>query len=126
MTQHAHTELNPRVKRIYEPSVSADGARILVERLWPRGISNERADLRLWMKDIAPSPALRAWFAHDVAKWTEFHSRYANELQQKPDLLELLRTFIVTGPVTLVFAAADIAHNSALVLRDVLINGELS
>jgi uncharacterized protein YeaO (DUF488 family) len=123
MTRHAYPQRIPGLKRIYEPSVPEDGARILVERLWPRGMSKQRADLRLWMKDIAPSLALRAWFAHDVAKWAEFCARYRDELRQKPQLAGQLRALLAETPVTLVFAAADLTHNSAVVLRDVLVDG---
>jgi uncharacterized protein YeaO (DUF488 family) len=123
MTSRTPSEANPRIKRIHEPSVPSDGARILVERLWPRGISKQRADLRLWMKDIAPSPALRTWYGHEVAKWTTFRSRYIEELRLNQALLRQLREYMLAGPVTLVFAAADAEHSSARVLRDVLVDG---
>jgi uncharacterized protein YeaO (DUF488 family) len=109
-----------KLKRAYEDPSRADGARILVERLWPRGLSKERAALDLWLKDVAPSPALRKWFAHDPAKWEQFQDRYRRELEGKDDDVQLLKQKGKHGTVTLVYAARDEEHNSALVLKQFL------
>jgi uncharacterized protein YeaO (DUF488 family) len=112
---------NVKLKRAYDPPSRDDGMRILVDRLWPRGISKEKAALDRWMKDIAPSNDLRKWFAHDPERWREFRRRYAQELRQRPDLLAELRSLARAGTVTLVYAAHDEAHNDAVVLRDLLL-----
>lgn len=109
------------LKRAYEPASPADGTRILVDRLWPRGVSKARAALSDWMKEIAPSTGLREWFGHDPAKWTEFQSRYRAELQGHQSLLDQLRDLAGKGVVTLVYGARDQQHNEAVVLRDVLL-----
>ncbi len=109
-----------RLKRAYEAPAKSDGERILVERLWPRGVTKERAAIDSWMKEVAPSPALRKWYAHDPAKWREFRARYSAELQEKRDLIDLLRQKIRNGTVTFVYAARDEQHNSALVLKEFL------
>ena len=109
-----------RLKRAYEPPAMEDGERILVERLWPRGVSKERADIERWMKEIAPSTELRRWFAHDPAKWEEFRERYRAELAEKPELITELREKAKRGTITLVYAARDEAHNSAVVLQEYL------
>jgi uncharacterized protein YeaO (DUF488 family) len=113
---------NIRLKRAYEPAGTSDGERILVDRLWPRGVSKDRAALDQWMKEIAPSAELRTWFGHDPARWDEFRRRYAEELHRRPDLLRDLRSRARRGPVTLVYSAHDEAHNDAIVLRDVLLD----
>jgi uncharacterized protein YeaO (DUF488 family) len=110
-----------RLKRAYEPPSAADGTRILVDRLWPRGVSKSAAAIDRWMKDIAPSTALRQWFGHDPDRWGEFRRRYTAELRARPDKLAELRTAARAGPITLVFAARDERHNDAVVLRDVLL-----
>lgn len=112
---------NIRLKRAYAPVDAGDGIRILVDRLWPRGIRKDRAAIDHWMKDIAPSTALRQWFGHDPAKWAEFRRRYAAELSGKPELLAELRALIAAGPVTLVYAAHDEVHNDAVMLREYLL-----
>jgi uncharacterized protein YeaO (DUF488 family) len=106
-----------RLKRAYESASPQDGVRILVERLWPRGLSRERAALDLWLKDVAPSPELRTWFGHDVARWKEFQERYRKELRQRKDAVKLLREKEKEGTITLVYAARDEEHNSAVVLK---------
>jgi uncharacterized protein YeaO (DUF488 family) len=106
-----------RLKRAYDPPSKDDGPRILVERLWPRGLTKEKAAIDAWAKEISPSPELRKWYGHDVAKWDEFRARYRAELDQKPELIAKLREKIGAGPVTFVYAAKDEAHNSALVLK---------
>ena len=109
-----------QLKRVYDAASRRDGLRILVERLWPRGISKAKAGVQLWLKDVAPSPKLRKWFNHDPAKWAEFRKRYLAELEEKGDLLALLRHRAQEGPVTFVYAASDEEHNSALVLKEYL------
>jgi uncharacterized protein YeaO (DUF488 family) len=109
-----------QLKRAYDRPSTADGVRILVERLWPRGLSKARADLDLWLKDVAPSTELRQWFGHDRARWAEFQKRYRKELRGKTEALRLLRQKSGQGAVTLIYAARDEKHNGALVLRDFL------
>lgn len=112
-----------RLKRAYAAPAPEDGRRILVDRLWPRGVSKARAALDDWMKDLAPSPELRRWFGHDPARWEEFRRRYQRELEDQGARLGQLRDMARAGPVTLVFAARDEAHNEAVVLREVLLGG---
>ena len=111
-----------RLKRAYDDASAEDGTRILVERLWPRGVTKERAAIDAWIKEVAPSPELRRWFAHDRAKWDEFRNRYRDELERNGDGVAELRTHL-TGTVTFVFAARDETHNSAVVLREWLEEG---
>jgi uncharacterized protein YeaO (DUF488 family) len=116
-------DLNPadiRLKRAYEPPAPEDGIRILVDRLWPRGLRKEHARIDRWLKDIAPSPELRRWFGHDPGRWEEFRRRYRSELADKDILLEELRSAARAGRVTLVFAAVDIRYNHAVALCQVL------
>jgi uncharacterized protein YeaO (DUF488 family) len=108
------------LKRAYENSSPDDGFRVLVERLWPRGVSKEAARLDLWLKDIAPSTELRKWYSHDLAKWTEFQKRYRAELNENMSDLNLLKEKSRGETVTLVYAARDQEHNSALILKKVL------
>jgi uncharacterized protein YeaO (DUF488 family) len=103
-------------KRAYEPADPADGQRVLVDRLWPRGVSKAAAGLDLWLKAIAPSEDLRHWFGHDPARWGEFQARYAAELEANPEAVAELRSLMAKGPVTLVYAAHDTEHNNALAL----------
>ena len=112
---------NLQLKRAYDPAEPSDGTRILVDRLWPRGVSKERADLADWMKEIAPSTALREWFGHDPARWDEFQSRYRAELANHQAELDQIRDLATKGVVTLVYGARDEVHNDAVVLRDVLL-----
>ena len=112
-----------KLKRAYEKPSPDDGLRILVERLWPRGLTKEKAKIGLWLKDVAPSPELRKWFGHDPARWNGFQERYRAELEQKPDLIDLLRQKAKEGPVTFVFAARDEDRNSAVVLKQFLEKG---
>ena len=114
-----------KLKRVYATPIKDDGFRILVDRLWPRGITKEKARVDLWLKDIAPSTDLRKWFGHDPAKWKEFQKRYEQELMQNEPVLENLRRIIKEqNKVTLVFAASDENHNNAVVLRTFLASGE--
>ena len=108
------------IKRVYEKPAKSDGFRILVERLWPRGLTKEKARVDLWLKEVGPSPELRKWYSHDVEKWTEFKRRYTKELKDKTDLLDEIKTHAKKGKVTFIYAAHDEEHNSALVLRDFL------
>jgi len=110
-----------KLKRAYEPAAAEDGTRILVDRLWPRGVSKEHAALDQWMKDIAPSTELRKWFGHDPARWDEFRRRYAAELYQNAELLTQLRSLARQGPVMLIYSAHDEVHKDAIVLRDLLL-----
>lgn len=112
---------NVRLKRAYEPKNDADGTRILVDRLWPRGVSKVDAAVDQWMKEIAPSSELRKWFGHDPDRWEEFCRRYDEELHQNTELLRQLRSLARQGPVTLVYSAHDEVHNDAIVLRDILL-----
>jgi uncharacterized protein YeaO (DUF488 family) len=107
-----------QVKRIYEPAATDDGARILVDRIWPRGVTKSAAALTLWLKDIAPSNSLRKWFGHDPERWMEFSSRYRKELDANGAPVAHLRAFLKEGPVTLLYGAHDAAHNQAIVLAD--------
>ena len=110
-----------RVKRVYEPAERSDGVRVLVDRLWPRGVKRDAAAIDHWLKNAAPSTALRKWFGHDPARWTEFRRRYRAELSGNADDVEALRKFAKgRRPLTLVYAARDPEHNHALVLRDFL------
>ncbi len=112
------------LKRAYAAAEAADGTRILVDRLWPRGVSRQKAALDDWMKDIAPSTELRQWFGHEPSRWVEFQRRYKAELRQHGTDLDRLRGIAAKGTLTLVYAARDEAHNDAVVLRDVLLHGE--
>jgi uncharacterized protein YeaO (DUF488 family) len=109
-----------RTKRVYDPAEPLDGKRILVDRLWPRGIKKEKAKIDEWLKDIAPSDELRKWFSHDPAKWSEFKKRYINELKRKSELIERLRSEAKEGTITLLFAARDIEHDNAAVLKELI------
>lgn len=109
-----------RVKRVYDTPAPDDGARFFVERLWPRGFTKEALAADAWLKDVAPSPDLRKWYAHDVARWEEFRRRYRAELEANAAALAPIADAARRGPVTLLFSARDPLHNSALVLRDFL------
>lgn len=112
---------NVQLKRAYERPARGDGTRVLIDRLWPRGVTKEAAAIDEWFKDIAPTTALRQWFGHDPSRWQEFRHRYAAEVRQKPELLGKLRARARQGPITLVFSAHDEVHNDAVVLRDLLL-----
>jgi uncharacterized protein YeaO (DUF488 family) len=111
---------NIQLKRAYEKPTPEDGTRILVDRLWPRGLSKKKAAIDQWFKEIAPSTELRKWFAHDPARWQEFRRRYVAELQDHADELGEIRRRARTNRITLVYAARDELHNEAVVLRDIL------
>lgn len=105
------------VKRAYEPPASADGQRVLVDRVWPRGVKKEALRLDGWLKDVAPSTRLRKWFGHDPEKWDEFSARYFRELDAQPDAVAALLERGAKGKVTLVYGARDTAHNQAVALK---------
>jgi uncharacterized protein YeaO (DUF488 family) len=109
-----------QLKRAYEEPSESDGERILVERLWPRGLTKERARVDLWFKELAPSPALRKWYGHDPAKWDEFQKRYEEELRGHPEEVGELRRRVRNGKVTFVYAAKDEERNSAQTLKKFL------
>jgi uncharacterized protein YeaO (DUF488 family) len=109
------------LKRIYDEAAPDDGARVLVDRLWPRGVSKARAALDLWCRDVAPSTALRRWFNHDLARWDAFRRRYRAELRGNDEAITPIRKLLSKRHVTLLFAARDEQHNEAVVLREFLI-----
>ena len=108
------------IKRVYEEPKESDGTRILVDRLWPRGLTKAKAKVDLWLKEIAPSNELRKWFAHDPMKWTEFQARYKDELKSDAEPLKRLTMEAAKGPVTLLYGAHDEEHNQAVVLEKML------
>jgi uncharacterized protein YeaO (DUF488 family) len=114
----AHTEL--QIKRVYAEPSQEDGKRILVDRLWPRGLTKQKARVDLWLKEVAPSNELRKWFAHDPKKWPEFERRYIEELKTVGEPLALLRQQVSQGKVTLLYGARDEEHNEAVVLLKIL------
>jgi uncharacterized protein YeaO (DUF488 family) len=109
-----------QLKRAYEKPERADGTRILVDRLWPRGLTKEKAAIDLWLKELAPSTELRKWFGHDPRKWRGFRSRYRTELKQRRNQLELIKDKAKEGTVTLIYGARDQEHNEAVVLEQLL------
>jgi uncharacterized protein YeaO (DUF488 family) len=112
-----------RLKRVYDAAAPDDGTRILVDRLWPRGLRKTEAAVDRWMKEVAPSTELRQWFGHDPERWSEFRRRYEAELQEHVDALNEIRELAKKGTVTLLFGARDEQHNDAVVLRDALRQG---
>jgi len=113
-----------RIKRIYDASDGSDGSRILIDRLWPRGMSKEHAQLDGWEKGVAPSDDLRKWFQHKTERWAEFQKRYRAELKEKDSELDALAAIARSGILTLLYGAADEEHNNAVVLREVLLERE--
>ncbi|MGE5464791.1 MAG: DUF488 domain-containing protein [Syntrophothermus sp.] len=109
-----------KIKRVYEDPKPGDGVRFLVERLWPRGFKKESLKMKAWLKDVAPSPDLRQWYAHDVEKWEEFQKRYRKELKANANAWEPILEAAKKGNVTLLYSAKDTDHNSALVLKEFL------
>jgi uncharacterized protein YeaO (DUF488 family) len=107
-----------RIKRVYEPPDKHDGRRILVDRLWPRGLTKEKAGIDLWLKDIAPSTELRKWFGHNPDRWEEFKERYLAELKDNSEQIQLLKQELDKGSVTLVYGAKDEEHNQAVVIQE--------
>jgi uncharacterized protein YeaO (DUF488 family) len=117
---HASGAVEIRVKRVYDAPVAEDGYRVLVDGVWPRGVSRDRARLDEWARELAPSRELRRWFGHDPAKFDEFRARYRGELTNRPDRVRELGERASSGPITLVYAARDELHNNAVVLAEVL------
>lgn len=112
-----YTLMEVKIKRVYDEPDKEDGKRILVDRLWPRGLTKEKADIDLWLKEVAPSTGLRKWFGHDPDKWDEFQKRYRQELKKNKEKIAVLKEQIKRGLVTLVYGAKDEEHNEALVLK---------
>ena len=114
--------MNITIKRVYEKPSKEDGERVLIDRLWPRGLTKEKAKIDLWLKDVAPTTTLRKWFGHDLAKWTEFKKRYIAEIKSNTQSLFQLEEQLKKGKVTLVYAAKDEEHNDAVVLKEYFAN----
>ena len=113
-------QLKIQIRRIYDPPLTEDGTRVLIDRLWPRGISKDTAQLDLWMKDIAPSAALRQWFNHEASRWDEFTRRYADELDQQPESIDKLKAIVLKGRLTLLFSSKEQKLNNAVALKQYL------
>lgn len=113
-----------QIKRAYQPASPADGERILVDRLWPRGLKKDSLALTSWLKDVAPSNDLRHWFGHDPARWGEFRRRYQAELKARPEALRPLWEALARGPVTLLYSAHDKTHNQAVAFREYLVKSK--
>ena len=113
-------DMNIKIKRVYEQPDKKDGERILVDRLWPRGLTKEKASVDLWLKEIAPSTELRKWFDHDPEKWKNFRGRYETEIRHNDDLIKVLKQKARKGTITLIYGARDEKHNEALVLKQFL------
>lgn len=123
MNEHdmnTETPIRIRLRRIYDPPAEGEGLRILVDRIWPRGVSKERARVDLWLRDVAPSDDLRRWFGHDPARWEEFQARYRQELEADPVRLAPLLEAVRRGPVTLLYSARDEHHNQAVALKAIV------
>ena len=116
------SSLDIRLKRAYEPPAAGDGTRVLIDRLWPRGVTKAEAAVDHWFRDLAPSTELRRWFRHDPALWDEFQRRYTGELGRHLERLDVLLRLAHAGPLTLVYGARDERHNDAVVLRRVLLD----
>ncbi|MGE0630440.1 MAG: DUF488 domain-containing protein [Hyphomicrobiaceae bacterium] len=112
---------NVHLKRAYDTPEAADGTRILVDRLWPRGVKKDVAKIDLWAKDLSPSTQLRQWFGHDPSRWAEFKRRYIAELGEHAERMDELRKLAQHDPITLIYAARDREHNEAVILRDMLV-----
>jgi uncharacterized protein YeaO (DUF488 family) len=121
MTRSRIKAANFKLKRAYDPPEAGDGTRILVDRLWPRGVKKTDAAIEQWAKDLAPSAALRKWFGHDPGRWEEFCERYAAEVSQHPDQLKQLRELARERPITLIYSAHDELHNNAVALRGLIL-----
>ena len=120
LQEEATAGMNLKLKRVYEPFDKNDGTRILVDRLWPRGMTKAKAGVDIWLKELAPSAELRKWFGHDPDKWTDFKKRYRIELEENDEQLARLREEIKKGAVTLLYGAKDEEHNDAVVLAEFL------
>lgn len=115
-----------KLKRAYDRPAAGDGTRVLIDRLWPRGVRKVDAAIDQWIKDLAPSTSLRKWFGHDPDRWQEFRRRYAAEVHEHPEMLNQLRSMARRGTITLVFSAHDEIHNDAVVLRDLLLGRQVT
>ena len=115
--------MNIKIKRVYEKPEKGDGFRILVDRLWPRGLTKEKAALDLWLKEIAPSTELRKWFGHDPEKWDDFQKKYRKELKENKEVVSTLKEHL-KEPVSLLYGAKDEEHNEALVLKNYLLSSK--
>ncbi|MCE5263823.1 MAG: DUF488 domain-containing protein [Deltaproteobacteria bacterium] len=113
-----------KIKRVYDPESNSDGKRVLIDRLWPRGIKKEELRIDEWLKEIAPSDELRRWFAHDPAKWAEFKERYRRELREKAALIDSLTRQAKHGTLTLLYSAKDEKHNNAVALQEMIQGGK--
>ncbi|KWT65516.1 putative uroporphyrin-III c-methyltransferase [Hyphomicrobium sulfonivorans] len=122
-TKSVQRQASIGLKRVYDPPSADDGMRVLVDRLWPRGLSKDAAKVDVWMKEAAPSAELRKWFHHEPERWNEFKHRYRQELAANVDAVEYLRELAKSKPLTLLFAAHDTEHNNAVVLLDFLQHG---
>ena len=116
-------QIDVAVKRIYDEPAAADGMRLLVDRIWPRGVSKERAALDGWLRELAPSPALRKWYGHDPARWTEFRKHYRAELRSRRPAMESLRRLATGRRVTLLYATRDSSRSNAAVLKELVAEG---
>jgi uncharacterized protein YeaO (DUF488 family) len=112
--------MKTKIKRVYEKPAKEDGFRILADRLWPRGLTKEKASVDLWLKEIAPTTELRKWFSHDPEKWNEFKKKYVAELKKNEETVSILKEKIKEGTVTILYGARDQVHNEALVILDFL------
>jgi uncharacterized protein YeaO (DUF488 family) len=119
-------KMHIHVKRVYETPFPGDGTRVLVDRLWPRGLTKEKARVDLWLKEISPSTPLRKWFNHEPEKWEEFKRRYLQELRQQPAALEHLFNAIGAGPVTFLFGSKEEYFNDAVALKELLLTGKIA
>ncbi len=126
MTSEQALPMHLRLKRAYEAATSDDGMRILVDRLWPRGLTKSSAAIDRWLREIAPTTVLRQWFGHNPERWAEFRRRYTQELRQQAVVLDEIRQLAKEGPVTLVYSAHDQEHNQAVVLREILLKTKKS
>ena len=120
MARSRAARLDVRLKRAYEPPAPHDGPRVLVDRLWPRGVKKDDLKIDAWLRELGPSTGLRRWFGHDPEKWEAFRARYRVELARKPALLSQLADYARGGKLTLVFGARDPAHNQAVVIKELL------
>jgi len=118
-TNEEGNSMKLKIKRVYDKPAEEDGTRILVDRLWPRGLTKQKAKVDVWLKDIAPSTELRKWFAHDPEKWKEFIKKYKKELHENKEQAAILKEYLKQGTVTLVYGARDEVHNEALVIKEV-------
>jgi uncharacterized protein YeaO (DUF488 family) len=117
-TNEESNSMELKIKRVYDKPAEEDGTRILVDRLWPRGLTKQKAKVDVWLKDIAPSTELRKWFAHDPEKWKEFIKKYKKELHENRGQVAILKEYLRQGAVTLVYGARDEVHNEALVIKE--------